>query len=234
MSLVGRTAAVVSLGCSCQTSLQIERCAGPIADLLGDRMKPVRLPYDWMASPVDRLTAWLASEELFPATPDDLAPVYDTGTGFFRWGSRGVFFGHDFRAASGQIDVARTFEGTALRYRRCFARLAALRDLDRIVCVIANTQNNLGRALSTFYDPSDFTFTADRLARLKDALDTRFGRPVEMLAVTYPHLEDGTAAEPARTGIAVATLRPDPSDWTGDDAAWRAVFEDYFDAARPA
>jgi len=130
MSLVGRKAAVVSLGMSCQTTLQIDDHSDLIARGVGDLdLRPSSLPFDNLVCHPRAATRLLDNDAFYPASKDELA-VY---RGAF-WTAQQVYFRHEctlrksrpIEYLRGKVDVARgyrdlfvqdTFVGADPKYR---------------------------------------------------------------------------------------------------------------------
>src|SRR4051812_16158649 len=73
MSLVGQKAAVVSLGISCQTTLQIDDHAELIAQAIGDdTLKKSSLPFDAVLTHPVSTAQMLDADTFYPASKDEL------------------------------------------------------------------------------------------------------------------------------------------------------------------
>jgi len=226
MSAIGEKLAVVSLGSSCQSAHQIKQNAEMISTLTGDSLMPKRFPFDWLICPIARTAEWLDSGDRFPASPLELSEYNQEGT--FFWKKRGAFFWHDFRQQK-LVDVEATFDPTRNKYDRFFNSFADLRNKERVVFVVSNTQNNLISVLGDDYNKGGgFVFTPRNTRDLKRSVEKRLGRSCEMLVVTYGQRSAPTLEGAPGEGITVARMRPDGSEWKGDDAAWRALFRTYF------
>lgn len=221
MSLVGKRIAVVSLGSSCQAAHQLRLHTQLISEILDDTLEHDRLPFDWAISPIQRTSEWLRSGQCFPASPQDLTPVPDQ-PGAFLWREQGIYFWHDFRSASG-IDLAGTFERTRAAYEHGFIKWRRLRSFERLIIVVANTQNNLPLVLGPEYPKLGFDFTAANLAELKQSAEASLMRPCEMLCVTYADRSADELESMPTQNIVVARVPRDPSGWEGDPAVWRPV-----------
>jgi hypothetical protein len=225
MSIVGDRVAVVSLGSSCQSAHQIKQNAGLLSALTGDELTPKRFPFDWVICPAARAAEWIRSGDRFPQSPLELSPYKQGGT--FCWKKRGMFFWHDFRQ-QGVIDIEATFGPTRDKYARFFNSFDDLRNRERIVFVISNTQNNLVSVLGDDYQKGSFAFTPGNMRAVKQSAETALGRPCEMLVVTYGERSVPTLENSADERMTVARIEPDDSEWKGDDAAWRVLFQRYF------
>jgi hypothetical protein len=230
MSLAGNRIAVVSLGSSCQSAIQLRRHAQFISGIVNDELKHVRHPLDWVVSPIAKTTEWLRSADLFPASPDDLTPVPGLD-GVFLWDKRGVYFWHDFRNSNEiemGIDLVGTFEPTRASYERGFAKLHDLKTFDRVVIIVANTQNNMPDVLGPTYPADDFNFTAANCRALKNSFEELLGRSSEMLCVTYADRSSDELQSVPEQEIVVVRIARDPSVWEGDPAIWEKLLSDYF------
>ena len=230
MSLVGNRIAVVSLGSSCQPAHQLKGHAQFISEIVDDELKHTRLPFDWVISPIARTTEWLRSENLFPVSPGDLASLAGQN-GAFLWEEQGVYFWHDFRSYDGNIDLEGTFERTRISYELGFANLRDLRKLERIIVVVANTQNNVPCALGPSYPSDGFDFTVPLLKHFKDTVDGSFGRRTEMLCVTYADRCSNELQSMPDLDIVVSRISRDTSGWAGDPAEWKRILLEYFTIA---
>ncbi|MGN6585199.1 MAG: hypothetical protein ACTHJV_16000 [Rhizobiaceae bacterium] len=226
MSAVGEKLAVVSLGSSCQSAHQIKQNAGALSALTGDNLMPKRLPFDWLICPIARMAEWIGSGDRFPTSPLELSAYNQEGT--FFWEKRGAFFWHDFRQRR-IIDVEGTFGLTGEKYRRFFNSFDDLRNKERVVFIVSNTQNNLPSVLGCDYEKGGgFTFTQGNTRALKRSAENALGRPCEMVFVTYSGRSAPTFESVRSEGITVARIQQDESEWKGDDAAWQALFRRYF------
>jgi hypothetical protein len=221
MSIIGQRIAIVSLGSSCQTAQQLRLHAQPISEMVGDELIHDRLPFDWVISPIGKTTEWLRSGKCFPASPSDLMPVPDY-RGVFLWRELGIYFWHDFWS-SGDIDLTGTFEYTRNQYERGFAKFHDLRKLDRVVLVVANTQNNLPVVLGSTYSRLGFDFTAANLSDLKNATEGLLGRKCELLCVTYADRSSEALHSMPEQDIVVAKISHDASAWEGEPAVWKPL-----------
>jgi hypothetical protein len=225
MSVVGEKLAVVSLGSSCQSAHQIKQNAGMLSTLTGDELTPKRFPFDWVICPIARTAEWIRSGDRFPRSPRELSSYRQGGT--FFWEKRGMFFWHDFRQQK-VVDVEATFGLTRGKYDRFFNSFDDLRNRERIVFIVSNTQNNLVSALGDDYRKGGFVFTPENTRAVKQAAENALGKPCEMLVVTYEERSVPALESLPDERITVVRIRPDGSEWKGDDAAWRALLQGYF------
>jgi hypothetical protein len=63
---------------------------------------------------------------------------------------------------------------------------------------------------------------------VKQAAEGALGKPCEMLAVTYEERSVPALESLPDERITVVRIRPDGSEWKGNDAAWRALLQGYF------
>jgi hypothetical protein len=226
MSAIGEKLAVVSLGSSCQSAHQIKQNVEMLSALTGDRLMPKRFPFDWLICPVGRTAEWIGSGDRFPQSPMELSPYNHEGT--FLWEKRGAFFWHDFRQQK-LVDIEATFDLTREKYQRFFNSFDDLRNKERVVFVVSNTQNNLPSVLGDNYSKGGgFAFTAENTRALKRSAENALGRACEMLVVTYKDRCSPTLENLPDENLIVARFPPDGSEWKGDDAAWQALFRVYF------
>lgn len=226
MSIVGGRTAVVSLGSSCQPAQQLRRHARVVSEIIGDELAHTRLPFDWVISPIERTTEWLRSDNLFPTSPDKLTLLANS-PGAFLWREMGVYFWHDFRTSDGNIDLIGTFEKTRAKYEARFTYWRNLRQLERVIVVVANTQNNIPRVLGTSYPTNGFDFTVQLLKDLKNTVDEVFERHVELLCVTCADRSSIDLQSMLDLNIVVSRIARDTSEWEGDSAEWTRVLLEY-------
>jgi len=227
MSLVGRKAAVVSLGMSCQTTLQIDDHSDLIARGVGDLdLRPSSLPFDNLVCHPRAATRLLDNDAFYPASKDELA-VY---RGAF-WTAQQVYFRHECTLRKSRpieylrrkVDVARGYRDLAGKFAHLAEKFRRLRDLERLIFVVSNSQNDL-----TEYQAEvgiDCLVSMDDVAALCGACDRYFGRRCEYIFATYDGRTTGMAD---RSNLSVFRLSPDSSEWAGDHAQWRALWTQYF------
>ena len=227
MSLVGRKAAVVSLGMSCQTTLQIDDHSDLIARGVGDLdLRPSSLPFDNLVCHPRAATRLLDNDAFYPARQDELA-LY---RGAF-WTAQQVYFRHEctlrksrpIEYLRGKVDVARGYRDLAGKFAHLAEKFRRLRELERLIFVVSNSQNDL-----TEYQAEvgiDCLVSMDDVAALCGACDRYFGRRCEYIFATYDARTTGMAD---RSNLSVFRLSPDSSEWAGDHAQWRALWTQYF------
>ncbi len=235
MSLVGRKAAVVSLGMSCQTTLQIDDHAGLVAQAIGDpALKPSSMLFDNIVCHPASAAKLLESGRFYPESKDELA-LY---RGAF-WAGQGVYFRHEctlrksrpIEYLRNKIDMARGYRDLAGKFAHLSEKFRRLSELERLIFVISNSQNDL-----TEYQAEvgiDCVVPMDAVQALCDACDRYFNRRCEYIFATY---DDRTTGAAERLGLSVFKLTPDSSEWAGDHAQWEAIFTRYLreSAAAPA
>lgn len=232
MSLASSELAVVSLGCSCQTSHQLRHHCSDVASTTGLSGLEIESSYfDFVITPIDTVIAFMFdfpelryAEELQIAHGD---PV---------WRPMNLAFVHNYREngrLEGPIDIEGSFEQYKQKtsyLRQKFLWLAARHD--KITFVLSNTQSNIMNHVDAGGDfISNFGFSPSRIAKLREALFHRFGRAFSGLVVVeddrswsgvwkldYVHrLHVGS---PART-------------WHGDYTRWQEALTRHFAAAAP-
>ena len=233
MSLVGRKAAVVSLGMSCQTTLQIDDHADLIGRAIGDdTLKPSSMLFDNVVCHPAAAAKLLDSGAFYPASKDELA-LY---RGAF-WTAGGVYFRHEctlrksrpIEYLRGKADVARGYRELAGKFAHLTDKFRRLSEVERLIFVISNSQNDL-----TEYEAEvgiGSVVSREATEALCDACDRYFKRPCEYVFATYDTRVIGAAA---RRGLSVFKLRPDSSEWAGDHAQWEAIFAQYLRASAPS
>ena len=226
MSLVGRKAAVVSLGMSCQTTLQIDDHADAIARAIGDdTLKPSSMLFDNIVCHPASAAKLLDSGTFYPASKDELALF----RGAF-WVTQGVYFRHEctlrksrpIEYLRNKVDLARGYRELAGKFVHLSEKFRRLSGLERLIFVISNSQNDL-----TEYQAEvgiDCVVRMDAIEMLCDACDRYFGRRCEYVFATYDGRVTGDAK---RSGLSVFKLSPDSSEWAGDHAQWEGIFTQY-------
>jgi hypothetical protein len=226
MSLVGRKAAVVSLGMSCQSTLQIDDHADLIAKAIGDpELKPSSLPFDNIVCHPASAATILRTDTFFPPSADRLKLLRGA-----LWAEHRVYFRHEctlrksrpIEYLMGTVNLARGYRDLAGKFTHLADKFRRLAQLERLIFVISNTQNDL----TEYRDEAgiDEIVSMEAIEALCDATDGYFGRPCEYVFVTY---EPRVAGASKRPGLGVFKLVPDSSEWAGDHAQWAAVWTRY-------
>ena len=203
MTVIGRHAAFVSIGLSCQTSFQLRRHAPLLRSLLDDELKVVRSPFDWMITPLASSSAMITAGEFFPRSISELDwcchpywPRYD------------CFFWHD----DDVFDNPGKFVG---RFTSSSANLERLSGVSRRVFIVSNCQNSLPH-LASSVGGMDIRFTDSGVEALQTAIEGQWG-PSELYLLGYPWMNDCTN----KSGF--AALTPDNTAWRGNDQQWRDI-----------
>ncbi len=232
MSLIGRSTALISLGCSCQTTQQLRLNAGALSACLDEDFAHIRMPFDWIVSSPVSTTRWLTDGLQFPASPAELDTMPDHPKAFL-WRRRNITFWHDFQSAIG-VDLHAAFATTAAQYAWSAAKFQALAKIPRLILVVANTQNNLPASLAATDAFENYIFSAAPLVALKRAAESFLQRPCEMLCVTHPGRSAADVRGISSHNITLAKMPPDSSRWEGHAPAWRNLLQKYLTPARIA
>ncbi len=201
--LIGKRTAVMSVGISCQAAEQLRSQVDHVAKILGERLEVHTTPWDWTICGPAGVAQMVQDGVTFPRDPSDLearARPY--------WPARSCYFWHVGKAIARHQEALEEAQGR----EAWLDRLAGVR---RRVFILANTQNNLEAKRAAV---GGFGVGLDRkgVDLLEAALVARWG-PAELHVVTRRGLH--TLKGRARTW----ELRPDPSEWRGDRAQWRAL-----------
>jgi hypothetical protein len=230
MSLVGRRAAVVSLGMSCQTTLQIDDHAELIRRSIGDdTLKLSSLPFDNVVCHPASVAKLLDSGKFYPSSKDDLTLF----RGAF-WAANGVYFRHEctlrksrpIEYLRNKVDLARGYRDLAGKFAHLADKFRGLSKLERLIFVISNSQNDLLEYQAEV--GIDCVVPMDAVQVLCDACDRYFDRRCDYIFATYDSRTQGAVNRP---NLRVAKLVPDSSPWAGDHAQWKTVWTDYFRAS---
>src|SRR5437879_3098705 len=224
MSVVGDKVAVVSLGMSCQTAVQIRDHVSVIAASAGDAtLRPSALPFDSIVCHPASAVKMLQAEQFYPATSDKLA-LYRGAL----WTDYGVYFRHECTLRKShpieylrrKVNLARGHRELAAKFAYLGEKFRRLSEVDRLVFVLSNSQNDLGE----YWDEVGIssTFAKNDVETLCDECDRFFGRSCEYILAAYDSRLVGTTE---RRGLQVFRLVPDASGWAGDHAQWRKIFE---------
>jgi hypothetical protein len=232
MSLVGKKAAVVSFGISCQTTLQIDDHVELIAQAIGDEtLKPSSLPFDAVLTHPTSTARMLDADTFYPASKDEIRLCRGA-----LWVKQNAYFRHEctlrkshpIEYLRGKVNLDRGYRELASKFAHLSQKFRRLRELERLIFVVGNSQNDLPEMQAEIGgDAGDSVISMEAMQQLCDACDRYFGRPCEYIFVTYPSMRTGTAG---RRGLSVFELTPDDSKWAGDHAQWKALWTDYFRA----
>ena len=232
MSLIGQSTALISLGCSCQTTQQLRINASALSENLGEDFAHIRMPFDWIVSSPASTTRWLEDGLQFPVSPCELDMMPNHPKAFL-WRRRNITIWHDFQSATG-VDLHAAFATTAAQYAWSAAKLQALARMRRVILVVANTQNNLPASLAGADAFESYIFTPANLIALKQAAETFLQRPCEMLCVTHPNRSAADLRGILGHNITLAKMPKDSSLWEGHAPAWRNLLQSYLTPARIA
>ncbi|WP_439598905.1 hypothetical protein [Falsiroseomonas sp.] len=212
MSLIGESAAVISLGASCQTARHISLNVPLLRARLDPSLVWRTLPFDWVLAPPGAAARWLRGPVRVPPAPAELIPAERPF-----WARHGVWLWHD------PTEQAADFTALAGRLARRWDRLLALRALRRRVFILSNTQNNLPGVSQGAPQPMDFRLTAQRMRDVAAAVAEVFGPAGNsFLFVAYA---DRLTPDAHQAGFPLAVLEPDDSAHDGDSAQWTAALE---------
>jgi len=227
MSAVGQKVGVIGLGMSCQSSAQIRRHAPLLARLTGDHsLKISAMPFDNLICGPDAAANMLRADRFYPDNPEALSLSQGA-----HWRELDVYFWHEYRLhkhhvleyLTGRLNTGRAYRELSGKFAHLTEKFRQVRQLERLVFIISNSQNNLSAYhAETGIDPK---LTSESIERLCDACDRYVGRACEYVLVTYDARLSGTIH---RDRLTLFKLIPDTSDWEGDPAQWGGVFERYF------
>jgi hypothetical protein len=204
MAFFSDDTAVVSLGVSCQTAMQLEAHEPWIREWLGGG-ETHKTPLDWLLSPT-RSTAQMIDEWAFLPPVDEA--VRDPA---LRWPRVPALYIHDH---DWRDDPAITHA----KYAHKAGWLAKVAEKRRRVFIVSNTQNNLAAPVWAANLGDDWFRLDDAgLDALRTALEARFGA-VELYAVSYPYRHAVTSSADR-----LFELEPDLSSVEGDKDQWARV-----------
>jgi hypothetical protein len=217
---------------SCQSTYQIRQHVDVIAAAAGDdTLKISGMPFDGIVCPPDAATRMLKTDTFFPVDTNELT----ISTGAF-WKEYNVHFRHEYKLRkahifeylTGKLNVARAHRGLVSRYSYLAGKFRNLRQVERLVFVVSNTQNDL--VLYKKDIGTEYAVTMKMIENLCDQCDAFFGRPCEYIFSTH---DDRVTGHSDRDRLTVVKLAPDATDWKGDDRQWQRVFESYFGRVTP-
>ncbi len=208
MAIQAGGVAIVSLGVSCQVTHQISRHSDLIGDLIGAPVKSKGTPFDWMVSPAQSTARMIGEWRSYPEDPAGLAADHKP-----YWPQIPSWFWHDDQHLEA---------GTFLSRRgHLVENLSRLRQTERQVFVLANTQRNLHVFARRVVHPLNFVFEDEDLDALEAALEAQFPNPELWVVVRKDrHRLQGRKGHPR-----VIEYVPDVSKWRGDDEQWAAAFK---------
>lgn len=212
-----------SIGMSCQTRHQIERFTNhPVARAAGIELRSGL--FDWLGAPPLRTARFI----------DAGMPGFEPGSVIDRrgnafWTAPGFHAFHAFRIkepGGKRLDIEATFANESEKF--AYQRQKFLEtDPSRTTFVLGNGQNNL---VGEVYDPeeaAEYMFDSHRIDVLQASLDRLFGTHCHLIVVSRRDRFDGDADADPR----VRLVPPEPSEWKGDDAAWRRALSDHLGLA---
>ena len=210
MSAMAARTAIVSLGCSCQTAIQINSHIEALSSVIGEPLMRASLPFDWLIAPPASVAGWLANGNKFPESHCEIVQHPN-----FFWPRYGLHFWHEF-TRGGEAALAETFHQTSQKFAHTSAKLERACRAQRRLFVMSNTQNNLDvvRAVSPLMD---FTFTAASLHSVVESVNGRFPGDNSFLFLSR---SDRATVDCLQCGLDVRLLAPDSSDVSGDPAQW--------------
>lgn len=212
MSLIGKRAAVISLGASCQTARHISLNVKLLRERLDPSMELRTLPFDWSLAPPGAAARLLRGPLRVPPNRAELVAAQQPF-----WARHGVWLWHD--PLANEAD----FAAMQARMTRRWDRMLALRALQRRLFIVSNTQNNLSRVPDQAPQPMDFRLTRQRMRDLAAAVAAVFGPDGNsLLFVAYA---DRITADARQAGFPLALLEPDDSNHDGDTEQWRAALD---------
>ncbi|MEJ8473585.1 hypothetical protein [Roseibium algae] len=200
---------------SCQSARQIRSSVDVLGAALGEDIAPERHFFDGLIAPISGLAQLF--EDGFPMfSREDIVE----GPGHPTWQPYGIRFLHHFREEGSEADIDTHFAEDFSRFSHMREKFDKLSQRSRVVFVISNSQNNLDEvAADTGIDT--LNFEKDELVRLQRAVDLWLGRGCEYLIVSHPERHGDTRLPE------LVILEADDSEWTGDKAQWRTLFDAY-------
>lgn len=236
MSAAGSNLAVVSLGVSCQSAMQIERHIARMPELAGvdvssalfDGFEKSGFPFDWRIQPAGSFHKQATARQFFPSTPEDLVPrrgeIGETAPPL--WVGMDCHFWHDFGTKYPYWDVLDAWDKTQEKH---IGRIAKFLELGakRTIFVLSNTQNNLWRVSEL--TGLDFSFDASAIKSVRSSLELLFPKhEIELVVVTT---EERSSSDrntwPAATFV-IDQKDLGPDDVAGDNRQWTEIFRAYF------
>lgn len=223
MSAVGTDIAVISIGVSCQTSMQIRHHADAISRLTNSRLETdtsflseSSFPLDWRITPARSFCDMAKRRSMFPDCIDEIDHIPVGEYMVARW--LGSHFWHD------HID-ANTFDAVRSKFAHTTAKLFS--PCRRRIFILSNTQNNLDMTAQTL--GVDFSFSGPLIEAVKEALDNIFpGESPELVVVTSADRAHGDVRDWVAPTYLIDRSTTPSDDVFGDGGQWGAIFEHYF------
>lgn len=218
MALIGRNLAIASVGISCQPAHQTYLNAPLIIELAGETLEVATTPFDWIIVAARDAARMIEARRYYPT--EFSGPLL--GPKPF-WKEFGAHYWHAKTSAPDDF---------LAKYAHMAANFDLIQKAARSIFIVANTQNNVRRALLDFgREPIDSSLDFDRdIVRLYCALRRVFGLSAELHVVTH-----GDLAAPAgaylrgevagRPAISVHRIERDGSQWAGDQRQWQTLFK---------
>jgi hypothetical protein len=213
MSACGKNLAIISIGVSCQSSMQIRINAPAISKLTGEEVSKSSFPFDWLIMPPFSFCRIAENGAVFPKSFDDV----DTASKIKpSW--NGAYFWHE--------DInSDNFDNLKEKYNYISLKLFTHRR--RRVFVISNTQNNLDYVSAE--TDIDFTLGRAQIIAVQRSLDNlfRIGTNELIVVTSEDRVADDPADWPAHHYLVDRSTR-ESDDWVGDVTQWDRIFSEYF------
>jgi len=222
MSAIGKKAAIISLGMSCQSSHQIRSNISLLRSLTRDDTLEVKsLPFDWLICPPASATRILSDKHRFPERHELAINVRPF------WMPKNTYFWHHFRDDNKAYDLDRHYEDTKKLYLQRWERFDAVtKDPNRrLIVILSNTQNDLIKTERRVGTISK-TFRLSEIISNTKLIEDSFGRPTEFIIVTAADRFINDARPSSNVAIFHHSL--DQTDWEGDVEQWNNTFSTYF------
>lgn len=217
MSVIGERVAIISLGMSCQTAIQIEAHIELLKELTGDNTLEVRsLPFDSTIAPVSSVSKALSADRPFPRMAELTYRVKPY------WALANIYYWHHFRDGE-RLATSEKITKHIVAFKRRSKRLSeVLHSQRRLIFFVSNTQPDLDEKSQ---EAKTFTpvIRASEMLKLRRVISREVKRPFELVLVTLRDRYQQNAPERGFTVI----FQPDhvldrtQFNWQGDPAAWR-------------
>lgn len=217
MALIGKKLAIASVGISCQPAHQIYTHAGLIAELAGEDLRTHVTPFDWLLVGAADVARMIGDGTYYPH--DFEVPRIDPKP---FWPRYNAHFWH--AKTSNPADFLS-------KHGHMTANWAQIRDAARSIFIVANTQNNVRRALlEAGREPIDETLDEKTIVALYSALRGQFGPAAELHVVTRDDVPSAFQCLSSdyvfgRPAISLHRIGADGSQWAGDSRAWQSLFK---------
>ena len=211
MAVFAGDTAIVSLGISCQTAMQMSEHAALFDRHFLGKATHASTPLDWLLTGQTALARMLEQDLYFPVDDDELGRNVRPF-----WRRMNVYYFHEPMILVQPGEVRAKFDHMT-------RTLAKARDCARRVFIISNSQNNLP-AQDEMIGERWWFLDDDGLRGVRAAVEARFG-PSELYVVSY---RGRHAVE--RAADRLFELEPDASNVRGDASQWAQVFEAVLEA----